>query len=91
MLDLIIADPAWRPGAGRIAQTIQAMGQEALSPGDDALPADAEPLGNGRVGGVRIGTGEYDPGSHRHILMGASPTNQRLQGLLLFWGEGQRN
>jgi hypothetical protein len=60
------------------------VGQEALSPGDNALSADAKPLGNGRVGGVRISAGEHNPGSHRHILMGASPTNQGLYGLPLW-------
>lgn len=74
VLDLIIADPARRAGAGRIAQSLQAMAQEALAPGDDALPADAEPLRNGRVGGVRIRTGEHDPRLCRDLLMGASFT-----------------
>jgi hypothetical protein len=88
VLDLIIAHPTGRTGAGRIAQTIQAVGQETLTPGDDTLPADAEPLGNGGVGGARIGTGEHNAGSHRDILMGASPANKGLQGPPLCWREG---
>jgi hypothetical protein len=67
------------------------VGREALALGDDALPADAEPVGNGGVGGVRISTGEHNAGSHRHILMGASPANQGLKGFQLHCGEGPCN
>jgi hypothetical protein len=44
-LDLVISDPPRCTGARGIAQAIQAVGQETLAPSDDALPADAKPLG----------------------------------------------
>jgi hypothetical protein len=90
-LDRRVADPARRPAARRIRQALDPMGQEALSPGDDVLAADAEPRGNAGVGGLRIGAGQHDARAHGHILARAAAAQKAEKGLALRLAQDKRD
>lgn len=53
------SSPILRGAPLRITQTVKAIVIEVLAPCERVLATDAEPRGDGSLGGLRIGAGEH--------------------------------
>jgi hypothetical protein len=78
-LDLVITNPARRPGAGPVNKSVEPMLQKALAPGGHAGAADLELACDTRVGRARLGAGQHNAGALNKSLPGAASADQSLK------------